>query len=413
MSAAPSSVPDTVHASRTDVLHRAHSRSVFAYCNNRLRSREEAEDAVQVVFLNAQRSLERGVEPEFQRAWLLKIAERVVLNAQRASRRRARIEYPVDLDGIADVVAGTDRTVSTPLLEALARIPARQRRAFVLCEIHGLSHAEACDVLGVSEGAVAALRARGRRSLGAELSRSGERSGGLRGAKCLSALIDLKWLVGGFGAKLAAGGASLAVVALVSHHPGAFLGDSGAVSQRASRATVAVVQPAVPVRRDAVRLGADARRRRPLRTAVTHVSAISFLPVATAPGATVATEGDFPPPDVAPDVAPPSDEPGSDPAPRYPASNPNPDEPTPAAADPSSEPTDSPATASEEGADPKGLGRPSSTGFASFDRGPCSDSPCAAERAAHPGSAHGGAGDGAPQDVSNAPPRAEPSEREN
>ncbi len=48
-----------------DRLFRVYSPRVYAFCLTRLRSREEAEDAVQTTFLNAWRSLRSGVEPRF------------------------------------------------------------------------------------------------------------------------------------------------------------------------------------------------------------------------------------------------------------------------------------------------------------------------------------------------------------
>src|SRR5437868_5677170 len=64
---------------RTKALHEEYAQSIFKYCLRRLSSREEAEDAAQIVFLNAHRSLGEGVDPEFERAWLSQIAEHVVM----------------------------------------------------------------------------------------------------------------------------------------------------------------------------------------------------------------------------------------------------------------------------------------------------------------------------------------------
>ena len=54
-----------------------HSQRIFGYCLGLLRNREEAEDAVQTTFLNAYRGLRRGIRPEFEAAWLYKIAQNV------------------------------------------------------------------------------------------------------------------------------------------------------------------------------------------------------------------------------------------------------------------------------------------------------------------------------------------------
>ena len=388
-----SAVPSTEHAIYTDALHRAHARSVFSYCVYRLRSREEAEDAVQMVFLNAQRSLERGVEPEFQRAWLLKIAERVVSNVQRASRRRARVEFPVDLDRIADAVAGTGRasSSSTQLIEAFSRISERQRRALVLCEIHGWSHAEASAELGISPNAVGALLTRGRRSLAAELSRSGT-GPRVRISGCLSVLFDLKWLVGSVGAKLAAGGASLAILALVSH-PGHMLGR--ATSPGVIHATASPVALREPVGLRRSQPGA-ALLRRSAPAHVVHKPWWSPAPVAGASPAEDAA-GPDPGPAIVDTLAPPDADPQlpaeapasapADPSPAAPSTPvPTPDIPAlqadgqPSAPDSSVVSGDAAPQRGMAGSDP---GRSSTAGPQVHDSGPCADAPCAPDRAAN------------------------------
>jgi len=87
---------------RTKALHEQYAKSIFNYCLRRLRSREEAEDAAQIVFLNAHRCLEEGVEPKSERAWLFKIAEHVVMYRWRTISRRARVEFPIDVDSLAE-----------------------------------------------------------------------------------------------------------------------------------------------------------------------------------------------------------------------------------------------------------------------------------------------------------------------
>ena len=69
----------------TGTLYERYSRQIFAFCLHQLGSREEAEDATQTTFLNAFRSLQRGIAPEFESAWLYKIAQNVCLTRRRSS----------------------------------------------------------------------------------------------------------------------------------------------------------------------------------------------------------------------------------------------------------------------------------------------------------------------------------------
>jgi RNA polymerase sigma-70 factor (ECF subfamily) len=204
---------------QTEDLHERYARSIFRYCLRHLRSREEAEDAAQIVFLNAHRSLARGIEPRSEQAWLFKIAEHVVLYRRRTIARRARVEFPVDIDSLADVVEAPGQNGDAALIglpEALARLPEAERKAIVLREWHGLSYREVAAELEVSASAAEALIFRGRRRLaevlnGSEPPRKRARLG------IFSVLTSLKWLLGGGGAsvKTVIGVTSIAVIAAV------------------------------------------------------------------------------------------------------------------------------------------------------------------------------------------------------
>ena len=61
-------------ADATRDLYERYARQIYAYCLHQLGNREEAEDAMQSTFLNAFRGFKRGVDPEFESAWLYKIA---------------------------------------------------------------------------------------------------------------------------------------------------------------------------------------------------------------------------------------------------------------------------------------------------------------------------------------------------
>src|SRR5919199_3973459 len=137
-------------------LYARYSLQIYRYCYARLRSREEAEDAAQITFLNAFRSLSRGVTPEVEQAWLFKIAENVCLTRVRSTVRRLRVESPTDLEPMHEVVAApeSEEIDLEALQDVLARLPGQQRRAILLREWQGLSYAEIAHELGTSHSAV-------------------------------------------------------------------------------------------------------------------------------------------------------------------------------------------------------------------------------------------------------------------
>ena len=126
-------------------LYEQYGPRVLAYCRGRLRSTEEAEDALQTTFLYAQRGLQRGVVPEVEVAWLLKIARNVCLAHWDADRRRRRLELVQDpglIEAVSPAAATTQREEAAALETALGSLTDLQRSAILLREWRGLSYAE-------------------------------------------------------------------------------------------------------------------------------------------------------------------------------------------------------------------------------------------------------------------------------
>src|SRR5205809_6610944 len=156
----------------TEYLYENYGQRVFTFCYSRLRNREEAQDAAQTTFIYVLRSLQRGVVPEFELAWLLKIAFNVCRGTRRSSGRLTAVTQEVeDIDELAAPQAagheGSERLEA--LRDGLAHLPERQRRGILLREWQGLSYAEIADELGLSLGAVETLLFRARRNLASRL----------------------------------------------------------------------------------------------------------------------------------------------------------------------------------------------------------------------------------------------------
>jgi RNA polymerase sigma factor (sigma-70 family) len=151
----------------TRALYEEYANQVFRYCLHQLGGREEAEDAVQSTFLNAFRGIKGGVVPEFEAAWLFKIAHNVCLSRRRSAWRRGRIESPADFEVIEELTPAPSRRADEliGLQEVLERLPETQRRAILLREWQGLSYREIAAELELSQGAVETLIFRARRSL--------------------------------------------------------------------------------------------------------------------------------------------------------------------------------------------------------------------------------------------------------
>lgn len=140
---------------------RRHGRYMFAVAS-RLVDRAEAEDIVQVAFLNAV-SAAAGFEGRASvRTWLHQITVNAALNHLR--RRSVRIsadlldqdhEPPPTASEVDDHVVG-----EAVVAEILDGLPTSTRQLVVLVDLLGYSIADAARMLGMSEGTVKSRRAR-------------------------------------------------------------------------------------------------------------------------------------------------------------------------------------------------------------------------------------------------------------
>jgi RNA polymerase sigma factor (sigma-70 family) len=141
-----------------DRLYRRHADEVFRYALMVMRSRPDAEDIVQTVFVRALRAIERGEKVRAPRNWLIKIAHNEC--RRMLSARKTHAELP---DEIAVEPIETGR--ATELRAAMAALPKTQRQALVLRELEGRTYVEIATSLGLTVSAVETLIFRARRTL--------------------------------------------------------------------------------------------------------------------------------------------------------------------------------------------------------------------------------------------------------
>jgi RNA polymerase sigma factor (sigma-70 family) len=197
----------------TEHLFNEYSASVYRYCLGRLKSPEEAEDAVQVTYLNAWRSLRSGTRPAEPGSWLFTIAANVCVTAMRTRLRGARVEVrdPEDFERLPSAGAPADELVD--LDAALQVLPTRQRQALLLRDWRGLSYEEIARELDASQSAVETLLFRARRAVVASLATPALRIRRVPLRSGLSALVPWHSALSGFKSSLM-GSSATAKVAL-------------------------------------------------------------------------------------------------------------------------------------------------------------------------------------------------------
>jgi RNA polymerase sigma-70 factor (ECF subfamily) len=144
--------------------------------------REEAEDAMQEIFLKAYRALPRFREDAQFSTWLYRIA---VNHCRDLGRRAAPPHVELDearLEGLADERSGEtgEEAPLSPergeeLRRLLGQLSERQRRILVMRELEGLSYEEIGGILRIPPGTVRSRLNRARAGL---LRAAGRRSGG-------------------------------------------------------------------------------------------------------------------------------------------------------------------------------------------------------------------------------------------
>jgi RNA polymerase sigma-70 factor (ECF subfamily) len=155
-----------------NTLVQVHQRQVYNLCLRMLGS-AAAEDAAQETFITAYRRLGSFRGGSF-RAWLLRIAANACCDELRrhqcGCRPAASLEAALEAGSRADVpspLANPEeetlrRELARHLQQGLATLPAEQRLAIILRDIHGLSYEELTEALGCSLGTVKSRIARGR-----------------------------------------------------------------------------------------------------------------------------------------------------------------------------------------------------------------------------------------------------------
>jgi len=144
-----------------DELVRRHRGRVYALALRICRNPDDAEDALQETFIAAYRALPRFDRRARVSTWLYRIATNKCYDV--VARRRPAADAAA-LPEAADPHDPFARSEHSALLtRALDALPEQFREAALLCDVCGLTPAEAGEVIGVPEGTMKSrsFRARG------------------------------------------------------------------------------------------------------------------------------------------------------------------------------------------------------------------------------------------------------------
>jgi RNA polymerase sigma-70 factor (TIGR02960 family) len=178
-------------------LAERYRRELHVHCYRMLGSLDDAEDAVQEVFLRAWRGREGFAGSGLFRAWLYRIASNVCLDMIRRSSHQATVlrsfaevpwlqPYPDRLlaeaaapAGQPDTAAIERETIELAFVAALQVLPPRQRATLIARDVLGWPASQTADLLEMSVAAANSALQRARATMRAHLpARRGEWSAG-------------------------------------------------------------------------------------------------------------------------------------------------------------------------------------------------------------------------------------------
>lgn len=148
------------------VIHDRYRQRLFAYTRQMLPGRQDAEDALQDVFVRAYANLRSSDRQLALRAWLYRVAHNRCVDELRRPAPPPPEAMQFICAPIQDPIAQADQRESLRrLVVDVRRLPEQQRSALLMRELGGMSYADLAKVLGVSVPAVKSLLVRARMAL--------------------------------------------------------------------------------------------------------------------------------------------------------------------------------------------------------------------------------------------------------
>ena len=141
-----------------ETLYNRYGEMLFRVCFSMLKSKEDAEDAVQDVFLKYFTNPKPFNDAEHEKAWFI----RVTSNHCKDVMRKRTVRSFVGLDEINELEDYGIERDGGEVLNSIFALPEKYKTVFVLHYLEEISVAEIAAALGISQSAVKMRLSRGR-----------------------------------------------------------------------------------------------------------------------------------------------------------------------------------------------------------------------------------------------------------
>jgi RNA polymerase sigma factor (sigma-70 family) len=155
------------HEGAFEVLFERYQSRLLAFCSSMLKSRQDAEDVLQEVFVNAHAAILADERTINARPWLYRIARNRCLNHLRrpVPEGQDSMDIHPHMNGTSTAERVQDREELRQLLDDVGTLPETQRTALLLREIDQLSYEEIAVAMETTVPAVKSLLVRARITL--------------------------------------------------------------------------------------------------------------------------------------------------------------------------------------------------------------------------------------------------------
>ena len=143
-----------------EAVYNAYADMLYRLALSYLQNAEDAQEAVQDVFVKYVSSPNIFKDEEHKKAWLI----RVTVNRCNDMPRHRKVRLYVPLDEISETVSKTEESDSD-ILKSLDKIPLKNRAAVILHYLEGYSVEETAKILNISVSAVKMRLKRGKEAL--------------------------------------------------------------------------------------------------------------------------------------------------------------------------------------------------------------------------------------------------------
>jgi RNA polymerase sigma-70 factor (ECF subfamily) len=179
-----------------DDLYQKYQATVFSFAYYLTQNRVEAEDLYQEAWLRIVRNLPENVNMKTVKTWIFTIVANLYRDSLRKKRvrrlfllQKSREEKALShLAPEASLSNSSEKALHLEMARdinrAMASLPERQRRVFVLKEMAGFKQAEIGDILGIPLGTVKSLMHRAVKRMQRELSKYHPKFNNKENEKC-------------------------------------------------------------------------------------------------------------------------------------------------------------------------------------------------------------------------------------